>query len=106
MQKDEKYITPTKDDPIFRGYCDDFGFIDDSMYKRWMAGNNIGDTFAVNYTDAITKLHKFIQEYQALRPGTKYSIYIFMGELDRFGCVIDKKIYSITEKKAKQYKLK
>jgi len=65
MTKSEhEYIIPTKERPVFKALCSDFGYIERGIYKDWNIVsdkyNCVGSTFALNLTDAITALHQYI----------------------------------------------
>ncbi|MFV0330168.1 MAG: hypothetical protein ACK5KL_10185 [Dysgonomonas sp.] len=105
----KEYIIPSKEDPIFRAYCSDFGYIEHDFYKHWEVKTDehwvIGSTFAIDLTDAIVRLHEFIKSYEYSNSKTKYKIVMFCGELDKYGDSKETKVYSITQSNAKKYRL-
>ena len=110
MEKNKEYIRPTKERPVYKAYCTDFGFIEQDFYKRWEVRNElnwcVGSTFALNLTDAIIRLHNFIKSYRAHSSGTKYELYLMDGTFDKNGNVKETKVYSISERNAKNWQLK
>jgi hypothetical protein len=101
----EYAIIPTKKNPVFIAYCSDFGRLD-GIYKGWRIGYNVGDTYALNLPDAMRFLFEFIKENEAYDNKTRYEIEMVDGSLNKHGEVYYKKVYSITESKAKKYKVK
>jgi len=79
-----KYITPTKENPVFKAECDWFGFIETGLYKDWFLEevNIVGATFALSFADAVNKLHEWISEnYEVLTdfPKCKFTILMMDG---------------------------
>lgn len=106
---ENEYVIPTKERPIFKALCSDFGYIESGIYKDWSIVsdkyNCIGLTFALNLTDAITALHKFIAEYPNINKKSKFEIFMCDGTTDKYGEHIQILAYSITFKKAKLFKI-
>lgn len=110
------YIIPTKKNPVFTAVCNDFGYIEESIYKMWnirIVGvenptNACGCTFACNYMDAVQNLHEWIKENREYVKGLSnitFRIEAVDGSVDKWGDVIYKTVYSITAAKAKKYLL-
>lgn len=110
MKDNQIYITPTKENPVFKAYCTDFGYIEQDFYKRWEVKYEsvwcVGSTFSLDLTDAIIRLHEFIKSYKGQNPNTRYEIYLVDGTTDKHGNLKDTKVYSISEKNAKNWKIK
>lgn len=104
--KNQEYITPTKKSPVFTANCTYTGFFE-GAYKMWSIGDTAGATFALSYTDAISKLHELIIEYKHLiedYPKCKFEIEMIDGTIKE-GQVAFKKVYSISASKAKKFLL-
>ncbi len=106
------FITPTKERPIFKALNTYFGYIETGVYKDWEIndGTNYigGRTFALSFADAVNRLHDWIKENQwALDSQYKasFEIYVFYGDLDKYGSPVDQKVYSISASKAKKFLL-
>lgn len=106
-------ITPTKKNPVFTAVCEDFGYIEESMYKQWNIKkegtiNSWGYTFALTYFDAVKNLHEWIQENSEYVKGLKnikFKIEMVDGSYNEWGEVIYKEVYSITSAKARKVQL-
>lgn len=107
---ENQYITPTKENPIFKAHCSDFGYIEQEFYKCWEIRTKelwlIGNTFSTNLTNAIVRLHEFMKSYEPATSKTKYEIFFFDGTIDKYGNSKEIKVYSITEANARKWKLK
>lgn len=105
----KKYITSTKERPIFKAVCHDFGYIERGLYKEWNIITEkydmIGSTFALQLTDAITALHEFIAEYDGITKKSKFEILMCDGSLNQYGDPLEIKAYSINYNKAKLFRI-
>jgi hypothetical protein len=110
MKSSNNYLTPTKQNPVFRAECDYTGFIEEgTQWKDYVVTteNNMvtASTFAVNFTNGISELHQWIMDHPWLLktyPKAKYHLYMIDGSLDKWGDVNYKKVYTITTSRAKQ----
>lgn len=102
------YITPTKENPIFRAICSDFGYIEDNQYKKYETLSRIGNTFHIYFDKAIEKLFGFIREYKGnyvIKNNTKFEIEMIWGEEDKYQNILYKKVFSISGKQLKLTKI-
>ena len=103
------YIIPTKNEPIFQAECDHFGFIEDGFYKYAKVGNGITSVFALTYSEAINKLHEYLQkdnygkEIIEEYPKAKFSIYEVDGRTGSNDETLSKTVYTLTASKIKKY---
>lgn len=106
QKDDNKYIIPTKENPVFLAECDYFGYID-GIYKRHLVGNCVSDTFGIDFTKSVNDLHEWIKESEAVTdyPKCKFNLYVKDGTLDKDGDSIMKKVYTISASKAKRFLL-
>lgn len=104
---ESNHITPTKSNPIFVASNSYFGYIEENLYKETQV--TIDDTvscmatFALSFTEAIVKLHTWIEENSEVlqyHPNTNFEIHLINGDADRYGDVKMKKVYTITAKNA------
>lgn len=110
---ESNYCTPSKQYPVFTATCEDFGTIEESIYKMWNIKkegviNQVGTTFALNYVDAINNLHEWIKEnadYVKRLKNINFVINAIDGSLNKWGEVVETKVYSINSSKAKKYLL-
>ena len=103
------YIQIKKGSKVFIACNDYFGFFGSGIYKMWNVKNgensHYGETFALNFKEAVNMLHEYIQENEYMikeYPKTKYSIYMIDGTMNKYGEVNFKEVYSITTAKAKK----
>lgn len=107
------YIIPTKKSPVFTAVCEDFGYIEESIYKMWNIKkegiiNHVGWTFACDYSTAVNNLHEWMKEnadYVRRCKNIKFKIMVVDGSYDKWGDVITKEVYSITSVKARKVNL-
>lgn len=103
---ENEYITPTIEKPVFVAVCSDFGYIINNLYKEWLVGNMLGDTYARNITDAIVYLHEFIAQYEAINSKSEFEIFMINGQLTKYGEEVKyQKVYSINGQQAKKYRI-
>ena len=109
--ENQDYITPTKQYPVFTAECDHFGFIEEPLYKSFLVEDNegsgsIGHTFALDFTNAIIRLHAWIKNNPHVVnefPKCKFNLYLINGTIDKKLCQRhEEKVYSISAKKAKK----
>ena len=98
FNESQEYIKITKEEPIFVAECDHFGYIETTTYKAAQIGDSLIHPFALDYTEAIINLHKWIKETNSISefPKAKWNIYVINGTFDKSGERIEKKVYSIT----------
>jgi len=107
----QDYIIPTKQYPVFKATCTAFGYIETGMYKQWNIKNEttnlVGDTFALNFMDAVRMLHEWIKENEEYvvnyNHKCRFLIEIMDGNVDKFGDPIEREVYSIDWYKVKKY---
>ena len=104
--KTTDYHTPTKEHKIFTVVCDAFGYIEGSYhYKRWTVRDICGDTFAIDFKDAVNDLHEWIiKNKQVIKnyPACKFSISVIDGYWDeKRNGPKETKVYVISARKAK-----
>jgi len=105
-----KYITPTKENPVFTGQNMYTGEFIPSAYKGWEVKNDkqwiIGDTMALSFTDAIEQIHEYIKEnHEYNPPNTKFQIEMIDGSVNKYGDPIRVPVYKISMRQAKRFKL-
>lgn len=106
----EKYITPTKDHPVFVAQNMYSGDFIDSVYKDWEVKNAekwvTGETTSTNLPDAIQAVFDHIKENaEYLSPETKIQVDMIDGSYDKWGDPIRVKCYSISVKQAKKFRI-
>lgn len=98
-------IEVTKQNPVFIASCNHFGYLERTLYKRWIIGNRTGYTWALNYTDAINELHSWIKDNEwAIKeyPKCTFDIFRIDGTLNKYQEISEEKVYSISAAKAKK----
>ena len=109
MGKD--YITPTNENPVFTCTNSYYGYMETGVWKQWRishpeGGFIGGDTFAMNYADAIRYLLDYIRENgDSLNSNSRFDIEMITGALDKHNDPIRVKVYSLSMKQAKKFKL-
>ena len=106
----EKYITPTKENPVFVAQNMFTGYCMRGCYKDWEVRNEkrwiSGETTALTLLDAIQRTYEFINEHnEFINESTKFEIYMIDGSIDKFGDPIRIKCYSISMKQAKKFRI-
>lgn len=106
----EKYITPTKENPVFVAQNMYSGYFIDSAYKNWSVKNAekwvTGETTSTNLPDAIQAVFDHIKENaEYLSPETKIQVDMIDGSYDKWGDPIRVKCYSISVKQAKKFRI-
>lgn len=109
----DNYVIPTKKSPVFTAYCTAFGTIERGLYKQWNIKeqgkiNQVGDTCALDYIDAVNFLHEWIKDEVDSRfikenPSCKFCIKVIDGKLNKWDEVVEVKVYEISAAKAKKY---
>ncbi len=102
----QKYITPTKESPVFTAHCDAWGYIETGMYKDAEMNNCLVRVFALDYIDSINMLHEWIKKNKEglLTYGNlNFDIHALNGDVNKSGDYISKKVYSISLSKVKKY---
>jgi len=105
-ESEKRYITPTKNRPVFTAYCDHFGSISTGMYNDWIVGNQVGETFALHYMDAVNMIHEWIRDHEEILdnyPKSKFFIEERNGSVDKDGDVKRRIVYTISARKAQKY---
>jgi len=105
----KQYITPTKERPVFKALCRDFGFIEDNLYKEWNIisdkCNMVGSTYALSLADAVTKLLEFIPTYESINSKSKFEIIMIDGTVNKYGEPIEVTAFSINFKQSKKFRI-
>ena len=99
------YIIPTKKNPVYTAECDYFGYIETEFYKDLFVNNSYCSTFALNYKDAVNKLHEWIIDNKNILneyPKCKFNISLVDGTIDKYNNKKEKKVYTISAIKAKK----
>ncbi len=104
------YITPTKERPVFVSINTYTGYKINGCYKDWELQTEkslrVGDTTALNLTDAIRETHEYIKENQEyIEEFVKFEINMIDGSVDKWGDPIMVKCYSISMKQAKRFRI-
>ncbi len=100
----DKYITPTKKNPVFTAECDWFGYVP-GIYKDHLAGNCISPTFGLYFKDAVNALHEWIEENPETLtdyPKCRFTLCLVDGSLNKSGDSRRQKVYTISARKAKK----
>jgi len=86
IQGEDKYIIPTKENPVFKVYCHAYGTYLDGMYKDYTYQSSDGytvlcNTYALNLPDALRYLFDFIKENPETDKG--FEVYMVDGSHDK-----------------------
>lgn len=107
MDTQNKYISPTKSQPVFTAVCDHFGYIYRTLYKDYCIKNSCGNTFATSYFNAIEELHLYILDNKWIieeYPKCKFKIMALDGSwCEKHDRPAEVKVYEISAAKAKKY---
>ena len=103
-------MTPTKEYPVFIAQNNYTGDCIGGLYQNWEIKNDqcwiCGVTTAVTLTNAIKILHEYIRDNnEYMDENTKFDIYMLDGTCNKFGEPTMVKCYSISIKKAKQFRI-
>lgn len=107
---ENEYIIPTKENPVFQVVNAYEGYIvnDYLTYKEWSIKNNerwvVGETTATNLPDAMQALFAHIR-MNDWKQKASYVIEMIDGSCDKFGDPVYTKVYKITMKQAKKFRL-
>lgn len=99
----EKYIVPTRKNPLFQATCSYFGTIETNVYKNALIGNTTTSVFACSYVEAITELHNWIEtNWWCIdeNPKCKFEIMMLDGSVDKYGEIERRAVYTISARKA------
>jgi hypothetical protein len=107
---ENKYIIPTKENPVFRVINTYEGYIvnDCPLYKGWQVKNEqswvCGETSATSLPGAMEALFKHIQNNPD-KEAAKYTIEMIDGTVDKWGEPVYQIVYKISMKQAKKFKI-
>lgn len=107
---EKEYITPTKENPVFRVINTYEGYIvnDCHTYKMWNIKNDtcnmVGETSATSLPGAMEALFKHIQNNPD-KEAAKYTVEIIDGTVDKRGEPVYRTVYKISMKQAKKFKV-
>lgn len=108
---ENEYIIPTKENPVFTCTNNYWGYTECYTWKGWRimneeGGSIGGDTWSVRLDLAISSLFDYIKENREDIPEeSKFEIEMIDGRVDKWGDPIRTKVYSISMKQAKKFKL-
>lgn len=106
-----KFITPTKESPVFRVMDMYTGFtITEVSYKCWMMdthrGKLGGETSAIDLLYAIEIVHNYFKEnYENMNKGRRVAIEMVDGSLDKYGEAQYTKCYTLSFAQAKKFNI-
>lgn len=108
----DKYIVPSKEQPVFVACYTLSGVtfpIDDEYSVSWRVSTKdryvVGHVYAVDLTIAIKLLHEYIRRGHCNDNSIKYEVRMITGAKNRQNEVKRVKVYSITGKQAKQWRV-
>jgi hypothetical protein len=99
---DLKYITATKEEPIYIAYCEGYGGIE-GPFKPCRIGDYVFHTFEVDFKRAVAELLSVIEEDSKICNNTKWVISKLDGSFDpKYDEPTQVQVFSMSTRQAKK----